>query len=148
MAKAKEESPQSRAIWYIGFRPIGRPLPWPWRWFIRPDFAHVMAFRFDPRLSEWIFVEWSGMTVFVEVWPGENMDGLFTLLKHEGALISYEAESHLSEWKFRMPFYCVSWVKHLLSLRGCAAVTPYQLFCALKKRGGTVIFEDGRSTIE
>ena len=37
-----------------------------------------------------------------------------------------------------MPFYCVSWVKHLLGLRNCIAMTPYQLYKELVKRGGTV----------
>lgn len=144
MAKTKKDEVKPGPIWYIGFRPVSQGLPLPWRWFINPNYAHVLAFRYDADIQKWVFVEWGGRVIYVEVWPGEKMDRLFAWLKQDGALISYETTIHLeTQWKFRMPFYCVSWVKHLLGLRNCAAVTPYQLFCALKKRGGTVIFEYG-----
>ncbi len=145
MGKTKTEQegiPQQ--IWYIGFRPVPKQLPRPWRWFIHKNFSHVLAFRYDPKHEVWIFLEWSGMTVFAEIWEGKEMDSLFTWLKHDGALVSYEARHNPSEIiKLRMPFYCVSWVKHLLGLRNCIAMTPYQLYKELIKRGGTVIYNGG-----
>jgi hypothetical protein len=143
LAKTEAEQAKVRGqIWYVGFRPVPKTLPAPWRWFINKQFSHVTAFRYDPDFNAWHFVEWCGICIHVELWRGEQMDNLFAWLKRDGALISYEAEIDPNKIiKFRMPFYCVSWVKHLLGLRRCAAITPRQLFCALKKRGGSVIFE-------
>jgi hypothetical protein len=145
LAKTKKAAKKFRGeIWYIGFRPLAKPklLPKPWRWFIDNQFAHCMAFRYDPVVDGWIFAEWAGTCLHIEVWRGEKMDNLFAWLKQDGALISFEVSVDPDNIvKFRMPFYCVTWVKHLLGIRKCAAVTPKQLFSALKKRGGSVIFE-------
>lgn len=144
MAKTQTQPWTPGEIWYIGFRPTPKPLPKPWCWFIKRKFSHCLAFRFIPSLDRWLLCEWSGQKVFLEVWQGHELDRLFAWIMEEGALISFEARlAQDCIWKFRMPFYCVSWVKHLLGLRNCWALTPYQLFCALKKRGGTVIFEPG-----
>ncbi len=144
MAEAKEKQGIAGEIWYIGFRPVPKTLPLPWRWFIHPNFAHVMAFRFDLVANAWVFTEWSGTKLFIEVWHGKDMDDIFAWLGKEGALVSFEARHDpLKLIKLRMPFYCVSWVKHLLGLRNSAAVTPYQLFCTLRTRGGKVIYDAG-----
>jgi hypothetical protein len=36
--------------------------------------------------------------------------------------------------------YCVSFVKHLIGIRGFFILTPYHLRCELLKLGGKVIF--------
>ena len=101
MAEAQEEQGVAGEIWYVGFRPVPTRLPLPWRWFIHPNFAHVMAFRFDITANAWVFTEWSGVKLHIEIWKGRDMDDI------------------------------------------SAAVTPYQLFCTLRKRGGTVIYDAG-----
>ena len=40
--------------------------------------------------------------------------------------------------------YCVSFMKHLCNVRKFWILTPYQLYCELKKRGGKSIFEDNK----
>ena len=144
MSEAQEEQGVAGEIGYVGFRPVPTRLPLPWRWFIHPNFAHVMAFRVDITANAWVFTEWSGVKLHIEIWKGRDMDDIFAWLGEEGALVSFEARHDpLKLIKLRMPFYCVSWVKHLLGLRNSAAVTPYQLFCTLRKRGGTVIYDAG-----
>ncbi len=146
MDKAKKRKARVKGhIWFVGFRESSRPLPIPWRWLVKKEgFKHVYAMRFDPDNDCWILCEWLGTSLHINVIRGEKADWMFHSASVSGALLSYESSfSEGVALNFRMPIYCVTWVKHLLGLSYCPAVTPYQLFCALRKRGASVIFGGG-----
>ncbi len=64
----------------------------------------------------------------------------FYMLRTKGACIEINSQELPPATKHgTIPIYCVSWIKQLLGLRGFI-LTPYQLFCALKRYGGTVIY--------
>jgi len=129
-------------IWYVGFRNSMKPLPLPWRWMCRDGYQHVYAMRYDPFMDCWILCEWLGIRLHIEVLRGEKVAALFHQASQSGGMVSYESKySNGIAFNFRLPIYCVTWAKHLLGLQYCSAVTPYQLFCALRKRGGSVMFE-------
>ena len=129
-------------IWYVGFRNSMKPLPLPWRWMCRDGYQHVYAMRYDPFMDCWILCEWLGIRLHIEALRGEKVAALFHQASQSGRMGSYESKySNGIAFNFRLPIYCVTWAKHLLGLQYCSAVTPYQLFCALRKRGGSVMFE-------
>ena len=129
-------------IWFVGFRNTTRPLPLPWKWICRDGYKHVYAMRYDPNMDCWILCEWLGFRLHIELLRGEKVEALFHQASQSGGMVSYESEYRDGlAFNFRMPIYCVTWAKHLLGLQLCPAVTPYQLFCALRNRGGSVMFE-------
>lgn len=123
-------------FWIVGF--VDCPLPWWYRIFCRRYFRHCFALRYNERYGLWIFMEWTARGMFVEEYHGPYVDMILEEAAQRGTLVSYKAEpmDQISvPWQ---PLYCVSWLKHLLNIPGFA-ITPYQLFCELRKRGGEVI---------
>ena len=122
--------------WFVGF--CDQDIPAPWKWFTRPGFVHVWATTY---IDVWLFLEWSSYRLFIELVDGDTVDALFAISKKSGTLIETRSvEEPVKLTRPTMPTYCVSLLKQLLGLRG-VIVTPYQLFCAIKRDGGRVIFQ-------
>ncbi len=133
-------------IWYVGFRKSNGVIPLPWRWLCKENYEHVFAMRYDAKVDCWVLCEWLGRNLHIELLTGEKVEWMFHQASVQGNMIAYEGRyPERLVLNFRMPIYCVTWVKHLLGLKGCFAVTPYQLFCALRKRGGSVMFSEEKS---
>ena len=130
--------PASR--WFVGFSDgkIRRP----WKWFTKPGFCHVWAATYVAELDHWVFVEWMSNRLFMEILAGIQMEALFQHTSENGTLLEIGvSEKPNPRHAPLMPIYCVSWVQHLIGISGII-ITPWQLFCALKKHGGKVIFQN------
>lgn len=122
--------------WLIGF--VDSDLPWYWKWMTKPGFQHIFAMRYDPVMDVWIFVEWSGHQLHVELYRGPDVDAIFWQLRRNGhTMVSFKTDSHRDHlFAPLFPIYCVSWAKHLVGLRSNFIYTPHQLYKALLKAGG------------
>ena len=60
--------------WLIAFTTGYRPLPRPWRWFVRPRFEHVFAFHYDPNMNRYVNAEWAASRMHIEILPSEVMN--------------------------------------------------------------------------
>ena len=113
-----------------------------WRWCTRPYFRHVCMMRYDLDFDVWLFVEWSSRRLYVELYRGEDVDGIFYKFREEGVLLAIDTQTLEKNSRPRMPLYCVSWAKQLLGIDAPFILTPYQLSCELLKRGADVIFNN------
>lgn len=109
---------------------------------MRPGFSHAFVFRYDAVSGQWINCEWCAARLHIEVLPPEIVNATLQYMKESGfAVLAFTVENNGPVFLPRMPVYCISWIKQLLGVRRCWALTPWQLFCALKKRGAEVIFD-------
>lgn len=116
-------------------------LPWLWRWLTRPHFRHVCMMRYDLDFDVWLFVEWSSRRLYVELYRGEDVDGILHKFREEGVLLAIDTQALEKNSRPRMPLYCVTWAKQLLGIDAPFVLTPHQLACELLKRGADVIFD-------
>jgi len=128
--------PPSR--WFVGF--IDSEVPRPWYWLTRPGFRHCFCFYYMPERDCWWFLEWTAYRLHIEPLVGDQIDAIFYLLRTKGTCVVIDCEDLPPAANHgTAPIYCVSWVKQLLGLRGFI-LTPYQLFRALKRYGGDIIY--------
>ena len=129
--------PEDANPWLIGF--INRQLPWRWRIFTRAGFRHVFALRQDGASDTWVFTEWCTDRLYVHIVSRSTAESLMAWARSDGALLAMQPQTNGPPAFPRMPLFCVTWIKHLLGLRHCLAITPFQLHRALLRRGaGTV----------
>ncbi len=126
--------------WVIAFFDEGRG--WWWDIFTRKGFRHCMAFRYLSPLNAWVMVDWSSKRLSVEFLPPVAMDACIVGINDAGGLfLEFDSIDAPPKAIPSFPLYCVSVVKHLLGFRDWKVFTPYQLYCALKKRGAKRIFD-------
>ena len=126
------------ARWFVGF--VDNAHPRPWNWLTRRGFRHSLCIYYMPERDCWWFLEWSSYRLYVEPLEGEQVDSIFYMLRKSGTCVEINSQELPPPTRHgTIPIYCVSWIKQLLGLRGFI-LTPYQLFCALKRYGGTVIY--------
>ena len=102
-------------------------------------FTHVYAVRYDPELELWQKVEITTNGFDFQSLKGEKATEL-VLNMH---LCNTCVEVDVKDYPIYIPrlFYCVSFIKHLCNVRKFWIWTPYQLYCELLKRKGSIIFE-------
>lgn len=125
--------------WLIGF--VETALPWWLRILTRKWFRHVVALKYDPDYDIWVYIEWSSRKLFFELYKGEEVTAILMDIKERGSLLAVESEIARGDMVANAPVYCVTWVKHLVGFKNYFCLTPYHLYCELKKRGADVIFE-------
>jgi len=105
----------------------------------RAGFTHVYAVRYDPELELWQKVEITTNGFDFQSLKGEKATEL-VLNMH---LCNTCVEVDIKYYPIYIPrlFYCVSFIKHLCNVRKFWIWTPYQLYCELLKRKGSIIFE-------
>ena len=105
----------------------------------RAGFTHVYAVRYDPELELWQKVEITTNGFDFQSLKGEKATEL-VLNMH---LCSTCVEVDIKDYPIyiRRLFYCASFIKHLCNVRKFWIWTPYQLYCELLKRKGSIIFE-------
>lgn len=139
MSDATNEPLKSVGVeWIVIFadRPPGNRR-W-WHWFTCKGFAHVCATTYDPLHGLWLFVDWNMYNLEPKVLGEAEADILFSLMYEGATFLRYTSHRPKRATTRSVCLYCVSMIKHLLGVKSFA-VTPYQLFCALKKNGGEVI---------
>lgn len=99
---------------------------------------HVCAITYDPVHKVWLLADWNMYNLGIQILTTEEADILFSMMWYGATFVRFTSEQPDSATTRSVCLYCVSMIKHLLGVKSLA-ITPYQLFCALKKRGGRVI---------
>ena len=121
--------------WHVFFVSSGRQQGW-WRIFTRPGFEHCFAITYDPETARWFIVDWHICFLVAQPLQDEMVEMLILMAKLEDYKIVRFKPKHDGRIRYRFGWnYCVSAMKHLLGLQSWA-VTPYQLYCHLLKKGG------------
>ena len=105
----------------------------------RHGFSHVYAVRYDPELDLWIRFECASQRFNFELLSEEAADYLVYDMVENCLCVEVEAVDnsiYAPRW-----LYCVSFVKHIIGIRKPWVLTPYQLYCELRRLNGKVIFE-------
>tara|TARA_R100001129_G_C5319909_1_gene247353 strand:+ start:942 stop:1349 length:408 start_codon:yes stop_codon:yes gene_type:complete len=120
--------------WVIYF--IDRKSQYWFDFFTKPGFRHCFIYGYDPLTNKWIAFDYALNGVFINILNTKQM--LYThhqiLKKHKATAIVIESENknkRLFNW---VPMYCVSAIKYMIGMKNMFVITPYQLFCALKKK--------------
>ena len=105
----------------------------------RYGFSHVYAVRYEPELDLWQKVEITTNGFDFKTLKGEKATELVLNMHLGGECI----EIDVKDKPIYIPrlFYCVSFIKHLCNIRKFWILTPYQLYCELRRLNGKVIFE-------
>jgi hypothetical protein len=124
-------------IWLIVFMPRNQIDMWTLFTWHRKNFDHCLALRYDPVAAVWLHVEWSSHGLYCEPITQTEVD----LILARCVMDNWPCLKYHTKVYYHMPifgYYCVNVIKHLVGLKSWS-VTPYQLYCALKKRGATEI---------
>lgn len=100
----------------------------------RKNFEHVSLLRFDRRVRTWIVIDWNSWGLCAQ--PVTRLDAQLILqrsLENEYPILGYVSRPAKPK-RLKFGFSCVESAKHVLGV-DTWAVTPYQLYCALKKEG-------------
>lgn len=126
--------------WLVAF--LDQPnRPWGW-WdiFTRPGFRHVAAFRLDVATGHWLLVDGTRHGTNVDIATSEEMDKILTIVARLGCVVSVcSTRKNLFSLPAIPLFYCVPLIQRLIGVRGLI-LTPWQLYGALKKAGGALMF--------
>lgn len=115
----------------------------------KPGFGHCMAIGYDTVRDTWIILDWTWERLSMAQFPDRDLSALIAAITHPDSggrvltlPLDWEPEPG---WPVIFPglAYCVTHIKHLIGLRNWA-LTPYQLFCALRAKGATEIFTTAR----
>jgi len=117
--------------WMVAFLDTDNPPRW-WHRFVKPGYRHCLAFGFDGRA--WLQVDCMLNLLDVRSFADAEMTLVLEVLASHRARILVLERTVVSRGILRIPIYCVSTVKHLLGVR-CWALTPWQLYRALERRG-------------
>lgn len=135
----------SPAEWYVAFSDRGRgeARRW-WHLFTRAGFGHCCAFGYVRATKVWVLVDWTAEGLAVLTLRDETADALIVESVNRGRVLAVRQGGDFPAHGLRLPvLYCVPMVKHLVGLRS-RAVTPWQLFCELRRRGCPEMFASVR----
>jgi len=114
---------------------------WWWR-FTKPGFRHCFALRYMVDLNSWALVDWSNRGLNVEFLPKQYVDAIMLAVNDSGgAFLDVDTEEQPARLFPPLTLYCVTAVKELVGLRDWRVITPWQLYCALRKRGAQRMFD-------
>lgn len=114
----------------------------PWRLFTfwRKKFGHCFVVDFDAQTKTWIMAECASERMNINIFRGKQRDILIGDLTMNA--ICVDASGEMTMTYFPRWLYCVSFVKHFLGMKKWWILTPYQLYCELRKNGHPLIFEE------
>jgi len=107
--------------------------------FWRKGFAHCFVVDYDPDMKVWYKAECASERMSFIMYDDVKADYLIgNLVENAHCLEVREVPKRIY---FPRWLYCVSFVKHLIGMRKWWILTPYQLYCELRKNGANSIFE-------
>lgn len=113
-----------------------------WHVFTKPGFRHCFAFRYLVKADMWVAVDWSNTGLSLGTIPKEAVDIIIIAVNQSGgAFLEILAKPQERRAIPPLPLYCVTAVKELVGLRDWRVVTPWQLYCALLRRGARRMFD-------
>lgn len=125
--------------WYVAFydTPDRR---W-WYCLTRRGYGHCAAFGFLPGANVWLVTEWNAGGLMVAAIDREALDDYIALVCRHGCVLEPPAgmKRRRVAYRPRLGLYCITAVTELLGL-STWALTPWQLACALRRRGAREMF--------
>lgn len=128
---------KEEAVWLILFTPAQNFEWWRFLTWHRKNFDHVSAISYNAQIGSWFLVDWSAYGLWCQPVMSTEVDIVLATAMEQG----WPVLKMKSRTCHAMPIFgtfCVNAVKHLLGVRSFA-ITPYQLYCALRKMGAEVI---------
>lgn len=127
-------------FWIVAFYDPDPRRHW-WDLFTRPGFRHVTAFGWITGTETWLMLDWSRAGLAVLALTPAEVDRFVAMASvNRGRFLKVRpGDRRIGRRRAVALSYCVPVVKHLLGLR-FFALTPWQLFCALRRRGCPEIF--------
>lgn len=120
--------------WFIAFRESSDPRWWQRR--LKPGFRHCFAFSFDPVAQMWLVFDPTLDATYLRYCEAERIPAI-TERCHVILKVLVNTETKVV--RPRPVLSCVTQCAQLVGLDSLV-VTPWQLFCALSKRGATISF--------
>lgn len=113
-----------------------------WRLFTfwRKKFGHCFIVDYDPDVDCWMKAECASQRMSFTMYKDKDADLLIGGLTRDAICLNATGEKravYFPRW-----LYCVSFVKHFLGMRKWWILTPYQLYCELRKEGCDFIFTE------
>lgn len=106
----------------------------------RKGFSHVFVVDYDPDIDVWIKAECASEKMNFQFFKDDSADLLIGHLAENCTCV--DARGDAKAIYFPRWLYCVSFVKHFLGIRKWWILTPYQLYCELRKDGHPLIFTE------
>ena len=125
--------------WIFCFRESPNRGLWKLFTLFRPNFGHVYCIRFVPEEGFWLYMECASQRMIVEALRDNEADEVVYDMINNCTCVEIEQLKEtiqIPRW-----LYCVSFATHVAGIRGTFIYTPYQLYCELLKKGGSIIFQ-------
>lgn len=117
-----------------------------WRWVVRkhPKFAHCFVVFYSVESDTWNWLEYNNCGFkFISAKDEDATEMLAVLVGHCTCIEIKPKRRYSKVPQYLWPWlYCVSFCKHVVGVQKWSAITPYQLYCELIKRGGKEILID------
>lgn len=110
----------------------------------RKGFSHVFVLDYNAELDVWIKAECASERMKFEMYKDEQADILIGDVSSRCTCV--DARGSMNNIYFPRWLYCVSFVKHFLGIKKWWILTPYQLYCELRKDGHPLIFTETKET--
>ena len=112
---------------------------WIWWWKPKPGFRHCGALHYDTNVEKWRHVEFNHAGIETTILSPIAAENLFDKLYDFEILICPKKDDwHLMRIK---ELSCVSFIMRLIGFYRWWILTPYQLYCALRKAGYSSFWE-------
>ena len=118
--------------WYVAFVDAQ---PTPWHRLMKPGFRHCYAFAWDSAADRWVVLEPGFDGVYLRPVRDEVIGLLWARLAADGSRVLLARSEGHRMLRPRLLLTCVTAVAALLALRRCCAVSPWQLYRTLRRRG-------------
>ena len=113
----------------------------PWLRFLKPGFRHCFAVVHDT--DNWIIYDPLAHQTEISAYPDAPAGALIDWYRGLGhVVVATEIQPAPLRPVLWRPFTCVEAVKRILGLHAARVITPWQLFCCLKKFPETDYFLD------
>tara|TARA_R100001510_G_scaffold55864_1_gene60429 strand:- start:2349 stop:2801 length:453 start_codon:yes stop_codon:yes gene_type:complete len=117
-----------------------------WKWVIgkHVNFSHCWVVFYQHDTDTWNWLEYNNTGFkFVSKRGDEATEMLATLVGRCTCIEITPKHRYSKVPQYLWPWlYCVSFCKHVIGVAKWSAITPYQLYCELLKRGGKEIFTE------
>lgn len=114
--------------------------PWKLFTFWRKGYGHCFIVDYDPKTEVWMKAECASERMNFDVYAGDDVNVLVGHLVENATCL--DARGQMTATYFPRWLYCVSFVKHFLGIKKWWILTPYQLYCELRKQGHKIIFDE------
>jgi len=109
---------------------------------LKRGFRHCFAFTYYPKMKVWMVFEHTSGRTDIRLFTTSQLARHVAVWTETGCKFVKFRSRYNAKLSVRCVMSCVSVIKHLLGLKDCRSLTPYQLFKWLKSNGGQDYIED------